>query len=56
MSSQLRTFSYLVLLLAVVLPSIVLFVFNDKGLARIAFVAIVIIGYSAIFFRWRLSR
>ncbi len=51
-----RSFSYLVLLLAVALPSIVLFVFNDKDLARITFVAVLVIGYSAIFFRWRLTR
>ena len=51
-SEQSRLISFTTLFLAVVLPIIALFVFDDKNLARIAFAVVVIAGYGYILQRW----
>ncbi len=53
MTTQTRTLSYLVLFLAVLLPSIVLFTSGDKGLARILFAGVIVVGYGLVIFRVR---
>lgn len=53
MTTQTRALSYLVLLLAVVLPSIVLFTSGDKGLARILFAVVIVVGYGIVILRVR---
>lgn len=53
MTSQMRLISFLTMFLSVVSASIALFVLNDKNLARILFVLIIVVGYSAVFVLWR---
>jgi hypothetical protein len=55
-SDETRLISTATMFLAVVLPSIALFVFDNKNLARILFVAVLVIGYGLVFVRWRLRR
>jgi hypothetical protein len=55
-SDETRLISTATLFLAVVLPSIALFVLGDKNLARILFAAVLVIGYGIVFVRWRLRR
>jgi hypothetical protein len=56
MSDETRLISTATMFLAVVLPSIALFVLDNKNLARILFVAVLVIGYGLIVVRWRLRR
>lgn len=53
MTSQMRLISFLTMFLSVVSASLALFVLDDKNLARILFVLIIVIGYSAVFVLWR---
>ena len=53
MTSRMRLISFLTMFLSVVSASIALFVLNDKNLARILFVLIIVVGYSAVFVLWR---
>jgi len=53
MSDQTRLISFLTLLLAVVIPSIALFLFDSgKDVARILFALVLVIGYGTILMRW----
>jgi hypothetical protein len=56
MSDETRLISTATLFLAVVLPSIALFVLDNKNLARILFVAVLVVGYGLIVVRWRQRR
>jgi hypothetical protein len=51
MSDETRLISTATLFLAVVLPSIALFVLDNKNLARILFVAVLVIGYGLVVVR-----
>ncbi len=53
MSDTTRLISFVTMLLAVALPSIALFVLNDKNLARIVFAVVLVVGYSVVLVRWR---
>ena len=53
MNSRLRLISFTTLFLAVVLPSIALFILDNKNLARILFALVIVIGYGTIFVLWR---
>lgn len=56
MIERTRLISYLTLLLAVVLPSLALFLLENKNLARILFVVVLVVGYGAVFVIWRQGR
>lgn len=56
MTSQMRLISFTTLFLAVVLPSIALFILDNKTLARILFALVIVIGYGLIFVLWRRAR
>ena len=56
MSNTTRLISTLTLLLAVVLPSIALLVFDSKNLARIVLVLVLVVGYGFVFLRVRAGR
>ena len=56
MIGPMRLISYLTLLLAVVLPSLALFVLENKNLARILFVVVLVVGYGVIFAIWYQGR
>lgn len=56
MTSQMRLISFITLFLAVVLPSIALFLLDNKTLARILFALVIIIGYGWIVVLWRRER
>jgi hypothetical protein len=55
-SDETRLISTATMFLAVVLPSIALFVLDNKNLARLLFVAVLVIGYGLVFVRWRTRR
>ena len=56
MSDETRLISTATMFLAVVLASIAPFVLDNKNLARILFVAVLVIGYGLVFVRWRQRR
>ncbi len=56
MSDTTRLISFLTLLLAVLLPSIALFVLDSKTLARVVFVLVLAAGYGTVFWRMRSGR
>jgi len=56
MSDTTRLISFLTLLLAVLLPSIALFVLDSKTLARVVFVLVLVAGYGVVFWRVRARR
>jgi hypothetical protein len=56
MSNTTRLISSLTLLLAVLLPSIALFVFDSKNLARVILVLVLVVGYGFVFLRIRAGR
>lgn len=53
MTSRMRLISFTTLFLAVVLPSIALFILDNKNLARVLFVVVIVTGYGLIFILWR---
>ncbi len=53
---HLRLISFLTMFLAVVLATIALFVLDDKNLARMVFVVVLVTGYGYIYLQWRRNR
>lgn len=56
MIERTRLISYLTLLLAVILPSLALFLLENKNLARILFVVVLVVGYGTVFAIWYQGR
>ena len=56
MSNTTRLISSLTLLLAVLLPSIALIVFDSKNLARVTLALVLVVGYGTVFLRIRAGR
>jgi len=56
MSETTRLISFLTLLLAVLLPSIALFALDSKGLVRIVFALVLIVGYDIVFLHMQTGR
>lgn len=52
---SLRTISTIILLLAVVLAGLALLL-GSKDLARIVFVAVLVVGYGSVYIRWRMEK
>jgi hypothetical protein len=53
MSGVTLTISFITLLLAIVLPTLTILLYDNKGLARVLFVVVMVVGCSVVLVRWR---